>query len=79
MALARISSVKPLYEFQLEIILTSGEVVQPDLCPLLTGPVVVLFVRDSIRKDHEQFRLVRAEERSLVWPGGLEPCPDVVA
>lgn len=73
MALVRISSVRPLDEFHVEITLTSGEVVQRDLRPHLNGPVF-----DSIRSDHEQFRQVRAEEGSLVWPGGVDLCPDVV-
>ena len=73
MALVRITSVKPLHEFRVEITLTSGEIVQRDLGPLLTGPVFEL-----IRTDQEQFRQVRAEDGSLVWPGGIDLCPDVV-
>jgi len=73
MALVRISNVKPLKEFHVEIKLTSGEVVLRDLRPLLNGPVF-----DSIRTDEEQFRQVRAEDGSLVWPGGVDLCPDVV-
>ena len=61
MALVRISNVKPLKEFHVEIKLTSGEVVLRDLRPLLNGPVF-----DSIRTDEEQFRQVRAEDGSLV-------------
>lgn len=73
MALVRISSVKPLDNFQLEITLTTGEVVRRDVGPLLNGPVF-----DSIRTDIEQFRQVRADEGALVWPGGVDLCPDVV-
>ena len=73
MALVRISSVKVLDEFRVEIKLTSGEVVERDLGPLLTGPVF-----ESIRADQKQFRQVRAEEGSLVWPGGVDLFPDVV-
>jgi hypothetical protein len=73
MALVRISKVKPLNEFQVEIILTTGEVVERDLRPLLNGPVFA-----SIRTDEEQFRQVRAEDGSLVWPGDVDLCPDVV-
>ena len=46
MALVRISDVKPLNAFQVEITLTTGEIVQRDLRPLLKGPVF-----DSIRTD----------------------------
>lgn len=73
MAMMRISSVKPLSEFRVEITLTTGEVVQRDLFPLLLGPVFA-----SIRSDEEEFRQVRAEDGSLVWPGGADLCPDVV-
>jgi hypothetical protein len=73
MALVRISNVKPLNEFHAEITLTTGEVVQRDLRPYLNGPVF-----DAIRTDEEQFRQVRAEDGSLVWPGGVDLCPDVV-
>lgn len=73
MALVRISNVKPLNEFHVEITLTTGEIVQRDLRPLLNGPVF-----DLIRTDEEQFRQIRAEDGSLVWPGGVDLCPDVV-
>ena len=73
MALVRISSVKPLDDFQIEITLTTGEIVRRDLGPLLKGPVF-----GSIRTDPAQFRQVRAEDGALVWPGGVDLCPDVV-
>jgi hypothetical protein len=73
MTLVRISSVKPLNGFNVELTLTTGEVVQRDLRPLLNGPVF-----DPIRMDEEQFRQVRAEDGTLVWPGGADLCPDVV-
>ena len=73
MALVRILNVKALDEFQIEITLTTGEVVRRDLAPLLKGPVF-----DSIRTDATMFRQVRAEEGILIWPGGVDLCPDVV-
>ena len=73
MALIRISNVKPLTAFQVEITLTTGEVVRRDLSALLTGPVF-----DSIRTDQDHFRQVRVEDGSLVWPGGVDLCPDMV-
>ena len=51
----------------------TGEVMRPALSLLLNGPVF-----DSIRTDKDQFRQVRVEDRSLVWPGGVDLCPDVV-
>ena len=73
MGLVRISDVKPLDQFQVEVTLTTGEVVRRDLGTLLNGPVF-----DLIRTDEEQFRQIRAEDGSLVWPGGVDLCPDVV-
>jgi len=73
MPLVRISNVKSLKEFHVEITLTTGEVVQRDLRLLLNGPVF-----DAIRTGEEQFRQVRAEDGTLVWPGGVDLCPDVV-
>ncbi len=73
MTLVRILGVKPLQEFQVELRLTNGEVVQRDLLHLLSGPVF-----EGIRSDEEMFRQVRAEGGSLVWPGGVDLCPDAV-
>jgi hypothetical protein len=73
MALVRISNVKLLNGFHAKLTLTTGEVVQRDLRPLLSGPVF-----DAIRTDGEQFRQVRVEDGTLVWPGGVDLCPDTV-
>lgn len=73
MAPIRILKVVPLDELQVEITLTTGEVVRRDLRRLLDSPVF-----DSIRADAKQFRQVRAEVGTLVWPGGFDLCPDPV-
>ena len=73
MELIRISKVIPLDEFEVEITLTTGEVVRRDLLRLLDGPIF-----DTIRSDLKQFRQVRAEAGTLVWPGGIDLCPDAV-
>lgn len=73
MKLVRISSVKPLDAYNVELTLTSGEVVQRDLRPLWNGPVF-----DPIRTDAERFRQVQAEDGTLVWPGAIDLCPDTV-
>jgi hypothetical protein len=73
MAFIRISDVKPLKDFNVELTLTTGEVVQRDLRPFLNGPIF-----DSIREDEEQFRHVRAKDGTVVWPNGADLCPDVV-
>lgn len=73
MALVRILSVKPLEGFHVELTLTTGEVVQRDLGPLLNGPVF-----DPIQGNIEQFRRVQAQDGTLVWPSGADLCPDLV-
>jgi hypothetical protein len=73
MALIRITKVKPLEGFNVELALTTGEVVRRDLQPFLNGPVF-----DLIRSDEEQFRQVRAQGGTVVWPSGADLCPDVV-
>ncbi len=73
MALVRISNVKPLDDFQVEITLTTGEVVRRDIGPLLEGPIFGL-----IRTNPAHFHQVRVEDGALVWPGGIDLCPDAV-
>ncbi len=73
MTLVRILAVKPLHEFNVELRLTNGEVVQRDLRHLLSGSIF-----EGIRRDEKMFRQVRADEGSLVWPGGVDLCPDAV-
>ena len=73
MPLIRIAQVKPLEGFNVELTLTTREVVRRDLRPLLNGPVF-----EMIRNNEQQFRGLRAEGGTLVWPNGADLCPDVV-
>lgn len=73
MAMVRIAEVKALSGFRVELKLTNGEVVQRDLSPYLTGPIF-----DAIREDEDQFRRLRAEDGTVVWPNGADLCPDVL-
>jgi hypothetical protein len=73
MTLIRITEVKPLDGFNVELTLTTGDVIQRDLQPFLNGPIF-----DSIRNDEGQFRQVRAEDGTVVWPNGADLCPDVL-
>jgi hypothetical protein len=73
MPLIRIADVKTLDDFHVELTLTTGKVIQRDLRPLLTGPAF-----ESVRSDPTEFRRVRAEDGTVVWPGGADLCPDVV-
>ena len=73
MALIRIANAQPLEGFNVELTLSTGEVVRRDLQPFLNGPVF-----DLIRNDEYQFRQLRAEGGTVVWPNGADLCPDVV-
>jgi hypothetical protein len=53
--------------------LTNGTRVERDVGSLLRGPVF-----QHVRSDPEAFRQVRAEGGTVVWPGGLDLCPDTV-
>lgn len=73
MALVRISAVKPLAGFSVQLRLTTGEEVERDLTHLLNGPIF-----ETIRTDEARFRQVQVSEGTLVWPGGADLCPDMV-
>ena len=73
MPMVRISRVKPLTGFRVELELTTGEFVQRDLRPYLRGAVF-----ERIAQEEELFRQVRVEDGTLVWPNGADLCPDVV-
>jgi len=73
MSLIRIASVAPLDGFRLRLTLTNGDVVERDVIHLLTGPVF-----DCVRGDPTEFRAVRVEGGTVVWPNGADLCPDTV-
>lgn len=73
MALIRIAEVKLLEGFNVELTLTTGEVIRRDLQPFLNGPVF-----DLSRNDEQQFRRLRVEGGTVIWPNGADLCPDVV-
>ena len=73
MALIRISKVRALNRFEVELTLTTGDVIRRDLQPFLNGPVF-----DTIRNDEQQFRALRVEDGTVVWPNGADLCPDVL-
>ena len=73
MTLTRIKSARPLDGFNVELTLTTGEVVRRDLEQLLRGPIF-----DAIRNNAEEFRSLRAQDGTIVWPNGADLCPDVL-
>ncbi|MDX2266906.1 MAG: DUF2442 domain-containing protein [Bryobacter sp.] len=73
MALVRILEVEPLAGFVVRLKLTNGEEVERNLGPLLHGPIF-----EALRLDESRLRQVRAMDGTLVWPGGVDLCPDTV-
>lgn len=73
MSLLRIRSVEPLEGFRLRLVLTDGSVVERDVEPLLRGTVF-----ESVRRDPQRFRAVRAEAGTVVWDDEADLCPDVL-
>jgi hypothetical protein len=73
MSLVRISAVVPLEGRRARLTLTDGTEIERDLSALLVGPVF-----QEIGKNPTQFREVRVEAGTLVWPNGADLCPDTV-
>jgi hypothetical protein len=73
MRLVRIREAKPLHGYNVQLTLTDGRVIERNLEPMLVGPVFA-----EIRNDQAQFREVRVEGGTLVWPNGADLCPDVL-
>ena len=73
MSLLRIIDVEPLDGYSLQLTLNDDSVIVRDVGDLLRGPVF-----ESIRNDRSVFAEARAENGSVVWPGGADLCPDVL-
>jgi len=73
MAMVRIKKAVPLTGQRLRLTLTDGRTLERDVGPLLVGPVF-----DPIRNDPSLFQQVRVEHGTVVWPGGVDLCPDVL-
>ena len=73
MSLVRIKQAVPLDGFRLRLTLTDDRTLERDLAGLLIGPVF-----EPIRRDPALFRQVRVEHGTVVWPGDIDLCPDVV-
>jgi hypothetical protein len=73
MKLVRIREVRPLDQYRVQLVLTDGRTIERDLGPLLAGPIFA-----EIRNDERQFREMRVEHGTLVWPNGADLCPDVL-
>ncbi|HEU4384191.1 MAG TPA: DUF2442 domain-containing protein [Anaeromyxobacteraceae bacterium] len=73
--MVRITSVRPLGGFQVELGFTDGSRRAVDLAPYLRGPVF-----QAIRDDPTVFQSVRVDPRlgTIVWPNGADLDPDVL-
>ncbi len=73
MALIRIKEVVPLEGHRLRMTLTDGTVRERDVSDLLVGSVF-----EPIRTEPNLFKQVHVEHGTVVWPGGVDLCPDVL-
>jgi hypothetical protein len=68
----RVTSVKAMPGYRLEITFTSGEVGVYDCSPLLTFGVFSEF------QDEAYFRLAHVVNGTVAWPNGQDICPDTL-
>jgi Protein of unknown function (DUF2442) len=73
MSMVRVKKAVPLNGQRLQLTLTDGRTLERDVGPLLVGPVF-----DPLRNDPALFQQVRVEHGTVVWPGGVDLCPDVL-
>jgi hypothetical protein len=73
MGLVRIKQVTPLAGHRLRLILTDGTTLERNVEDLLVGPAF-----EPIRRDAALFNQVRVEHGTVVWPGDVDLCPDVL-
>jgi hypothetical protein len=73
MTLVRIKQVVPLPGHRLRLTLSNGAVVERGVGKYLVGPVF-----DTIRTDPAVFAQVRVDHGTVVWPGEVDLCPDVL-
>jgi hypothetical protein len=73
MSLIRIKQVVPLSGHRLRLTLSNGEVVERDVDKYLVGPVF-----EAIRTDPAVFAQARVDHGTVVWPGEVDLCPDVL-
>jgi hypothetical protein len=70
----RITAVEPLDDHNLRLTFNDGLVRDVDLSSLMHGPL------GEPLRDPDYFRQVRVDDeaRTIVWPNGLDPDPDVL-
>jgi hypothetical protein len=73
MTLVSIKQVEPLPGQRLRLTLSNGDVIERDVAQYLRGPVF-----EAIRSDPAVFAKVRVDHGTVVWPGDVDLCPDVL-
>jgi hypothetical protein len=70
----RVTSVHPLNDYRLRVAFNDGVVRDVDCAFLLRGTL------GEPLRDPEYFRQVRVDEeaRTVVWPNGLDPAPELL-
>jgi hypothetical protein len=69
----RIKQVEALPGLKLRLTLSDGKVIEREVRQYLVGPVF-----DAIRGDPAVFAQVTIDHGTVVWPGGVDLCPDVL-
>ena len=69
----RIKSASPLKGFRVRLTLSDGQIIERDLDPLLVGPLF-----EPVRQNRERFLAMTVEDGTIVWPGEIDLCPDMV-
>lgn len=71
--MVRIKAVEILEGLRVRLELTDGKIVERDLSDLLMGPPFA-----QVRENRNVFEEVRVDGGTLVWPGGIDLCPDMI-
>lgn len=72
--LLRVTAVEPIEGYRLRLTFNDGVVTEADFTDDLWGPL------GEPLRDPTYFRQVRVDEeaRTIVWPNGLDPAPEVL-
>ena len=71
--LIRVTQVKPLDDYQVQLTFEDGTEKLIDLDPFLTGPIF-----EEIRKDRRKFLAMKIDAGTIVWENGADIDPDVL-
>jgi hypothetical protein len=74
MTSARIADVRPLADHWLRLWFADGAIIDVDAWPIIADGEVF----EHIRADRAVFDRVRADGWTIVWPGDVDLCPDVL-